>query len=60
MEQGPTKLSNEELAKRLQFLENLLARNCSDVSVGLVEFCDRIETGWEKYLQKFKEVTKNI
>ena len=49
-------MSFVELARRLQFLEELLAENCGDSGVSLLRFSDKIEGGWEEYQNKFGNI----
>ena len=43
----------------LEFLEDLLKKNCGNINIGLVDFSNNIENGWstyqERYLQAISE-----
>ena len=47
------KLSKEDLLKRLIFLEALLGSACGKATLGLFNFCNKIEVGWSEYQKKF-------
>jgi hypothetical protein len=50
--------SREELIKRLIFLEALLGGVCGRATLGLFNFCNKVETGWSEYQERFNNSTK--
>jgi len=53
-------ISEEELAERLAFLEDLLSEVCGNVKIGLTAFSNKIECGWDAYQIKFKILEKKL
>ena len=48
-----SEISKEELIRRLIFLEALLGGVCGRATLGLFNFCNKVETGWAEYQRKF-------
>ena len=52
-----SKKAEEEISSKylecLEFLENLLQKNCGDAKIGLADFSNNIENGWKMYRHRY-------
>jgi hypothetical protein len=42
------------LSDRVNYLEDLLAKNCDDANISFFDFTDNVESGWDEYLYRFE------
>ena len=53
MSKKEQELVSSKYLECLEFLEDLLKKNCGDINIGLVDFSNNIENGWSDYQERY-------